>query len=78
MSSAPKIMTTIVEHIIATDPVTQTAMSSYIDDLHVNENVLSVDNVREHFKQWDLETKEPEKLGKQEAVRVLGLKRILT
>ena len=49
------------------------AASSYIDDIFVNEDKVSVQSVIEHLKKFGLATKPTEVLGDQESVRVLGL-----
>ena len=74
LASAPKIMTKIVEAVIARDDAIAQAVTSYIDDLFVDETKVTSEGVRQHFNEWGLETKEPEKLGADENVRVLGLK----
>ena len=73
LSSAPKIMTCIVESVISQDLCMKEAVSSYVDDLYVNTEKISVDKVRDHFRKWGLVTKEPEHLGCVRQVRVLGL-----
>ena len=73
LSSAPKIMTAIVESVISENPQVQEAVSSYVDDLFINTAKISADTVRNHFERWGLVAKEPEPLGRIENVRVLGL-----
>lgn len=74
LASAPKIMTKIVEAVIARNDAIKRAVTSYIDDLYVNEMEVTSDEVRSHFRKWGLQTKESERLGVDGAVRVLGLK----
>ena len=74
LSSAPKVMTTIVEWILATDATIHNAVSSYIDDLFVMEDCVSAEYVRGHLRIWGLETKTPERLGSALGVRVLGIR----
>jgi len=74
LSSAPKIMTAIVEYVISSHDVMKNAVSSYIDDLYIKLNLINCDDVVEHLKSWGLITKPPEKIGCQQGVRVLGLK----
>jgi transposase InsO family protein/ribonuclease HI len=74
LASAPKIMTAIVETVMAEDPAIDQSVSNYIDDLFVNTSFVSVDQVREHFRRWGLLTKDPEHLGEAHSVRVLGLR----
>ena len=74
LASAPKIMTAIVEAVIADDPLIDQSVSNYIDDLFVNTGRVSVAQVRQHFRNWGLLTKDPEHLGEGQSVRVLGLR----
>ena len=74
LSSAPKIMTQIVEHVLSVDPVLAAKVSNYIDDLYVNEEGIDCYKVNEHLSRWGLEAKEPEKLGSPNGVRVLGFR----
>lgn len=74
LSSAPKIMTQIVEYVLSVDNVIAANVSNYIDDLYVNEEGINCYKVREHLSRWGLEAKEPEKLGSPDGVRVLGLR----
>lgn len=74
LSIAPKIMTNIVEYVISSEPEIKKCVSSYIDDLFVKEDSITAHDVQQHFRTWGLETKEPEKLGSKDGVRVLGVK----
>ena len=74
LSSAPKIMTQIVEYVLSVDPVIAENVSNYIDDLFVNEKGVECGKVSQHLIRWGLEAKEPEKLGSPNGVRVLGLR----
>ena len=49
-------------------------MTSYIDDLLINEQIVSADKVKSYLSNWGLQAKAPERLGKNCGVRVLGLK----
>lgn len=73
LTSAPKIMTAIVEKTLSVDQTVNNSVSSYIDDLIINENQVSCADVVNHLKNWGLHSKEPQKLGSG-PVRVLGLK----
>ena len=74
LTSAPKIMTRIVEHVLAESSIINKGVSSYIDDLFVDLREVSASRVTKHFEKWGLVTKEPEPLGPANRVRVLGLK----
>lgn len=75
LASAPKIMTAIMEKVIQEDERIQSAVSSYIDDLYVDENKVPAADVRAHFSKWGLETKPAQPLGADQhgRVRVLGM-----
>jgi transposase InsO family protein len=74
LACAPKILTAIVEHTLASNEAVKSAVSSYIDDLYIECDVASSDRVVECLKRWGLDTKPPERLGQGEEVRVLGLR----
>jgi len=74
LCSAPKIMTKIVEFVISQNKNVQQGVSSYIDDLFVNERIIKAKDVSQHFEKWGLKTKDPEFIGNEQPVRVLGLK----
>ena len=73
LSSAPKIMTKIVESVINSNDRMKNSVSSYIDDLWINERKVPVDEVKRYFQSKGLQTKEPEKL-REKQIRVLGLR----
>lgn len=73
LSSAPKIMSSIVKFVLQEKPISGKGVSSYIDDLYVNEDIVSVETVMSHLAGWGLESKPPERVGLKD-VRVLGLK----
>ena len=67
-------MTAIVENVLSKAPIIESAMTSYIDDLFVDESIVSVDDAvknTSHLLKWGLEGKKPERLGSTE---VLGLR----
>ena len=72
LSSAPKIMTKVIEAVIGVDARMEKAVSGYIDDLYIDESMVKVSEVAEHFRRWGLSAKPPERLG--EELRILGLK----
>ena len=67
-------MTAIVEKVLSMDTNMTKAASSYIDDIMVNEEELPVEKVVHHLDRFGLTTKEPQRLGGEEDVCVLGLK----
>ena len=74
VASAPKIMTKIVEAVIAQDESIARAVTSYIDDLFVATDIVPCRKVKDHLCRWGLESKDPQMLGTQQGVRVLGLR----
>ena len=73
LASAPKIMTKIVSCVLQENEKIEQGVSSYIDDLYVNEEIVPIETVVDHLKKWGLKSKPPERLGSSESVRVLGL-----
>ena len=62
LNVAPSIMTVIMSAIRQQDEAVQQATSPYIDDIFVNEGILSAQAVKEHFESFGLTCKEPERL----------------
>ena len=71
LSVAPKIMTAIVRKVLLLDPLVGQGTDSYIDDICVNESIVSVERVRDHLHRFGLQTKAPVALSD---ARVLGLR----
>ena len=70
LSSAPKIMSSVVRRILSLNPRIAAATDHYIDDIIVDLDAVSMDEVIKHLKLYGLETRAPENLEK---ARVLGL-----
>jgi len=70
LSSAPKIMSAIVSKVLSLDSDIRNGTAHYIDDIIVDEDVVSVERVMLHLRKFGLECKPPESL---ETARVLGL-----
>ena len=68
---APSIMWAIVEATLSKDDAVQQATSAYIDDVFINEDIVSATRVRQHLANFGLVSKEPERL--QNGAQVLGL-----
>ena len=73
LASAPAIMTYIVEKVINFNDDFSGRVSSYIDDIFVPTNLISAQDVKNHFEEYGLMCKEPQHLS-HNSVRVLGLK----
>ena len=71
LTSAPKIMSAIVRHILMADPEIATATDHYVDDIVVDVDQVSVQRVIDHLRKFGLVTKPPERLSE---ASVLGLK----
>ena len=65
-------MTAIMSAIRQQDEAVRQATSSYIDNIFVNEGILSAQAVKEHFESFGLTCKEPERLP--DGAKVLGLR----
>lgn len=70
LNVAPKIMSAIVHRVLSDDPSIRAGTDSYVDDVIVDESQVSVNEVREKFRQFGLECKDPEPL---DGTKVLGL-----
>ena len=71
LNVAPQIMRSVVKAVIGQDETINSATSSYIDDIFVNESVCLASHVKEHFELFGLTCKDPEQLSS--GARVLGL-----
>lgn len=71
LNVAPKIMTAIVTKVLSLDDEVARGTDSYIDDVIINEEIVSVERVASLLNRFGLETKPVEKL---EGARVLGLR----
>ena len=74
LSVAPKIMTAVVDKVISLEKELKESVSSYVDDLFIDESKVSVSHVKNHLSKWGLLTKEPVSLGNPAGVRVLGIR----
>ena len=71
LNVAPSIMRAIVEAALAKDDAVRQATSAYIDDVFINEDIVSATRVKQHLDNFGLKSKEPERL--QNGALVLGL-----
>lgn len=62
LNSAPRIMSKILKTVLSMDENIKRATSSYIDDILVNEDIVSADKVIIHLNKYGLVTKPPEVL----------------
>ena len=71
LNVAPSIMRAIVEAALSKDDAVMQATSAYIDDVFINEDIVSAIRVKQHLANFGLKSKEPDRL--QNGARVLGL-----
>lgn len=71
LSVAPRIMSAVVNKVLSSDGRIKKGTDSYVDDIIVNETVVTCDEVISHLRQFGLEAKAPEHL---EGGRILGLR----
>ena len=71
LNVAPKVMTKILTKVLSLDERIASGTDHYIDDIWVNEEVVSADCVRKHLLQFGLITKDPVSIDN---ARVLGLR----
>ena len=70
LSVAPKIMSRVLLKVLSLSEDIRKGTDAYIDDIVVNESVVSVLDVKKHLARFGLQTKEPVAL---DGARVLGL-----
>jgi transposase InsO family protein/ribonuclease HI len=70
LNSAPRIMTRIIREVLEQEKDINAATDHYIDDVLVQDDVVSAEQVVSHLRKYGLESKPPETL---EGGRVLGL-----
>ena len=71
MNVAPKIMTSILRKVLSLDSEVRAGTDSYIDDIVVNNTVVTNERVVRLLRDYGLEAKPPESL---DGSRVLGLR----
>ena len=72
LNVAPLIMKAVVRAVLQQDSDVDRATIPYVDDLCVNEDIISADQVVEHFRTYGLECKPPERAS--HGARLLGLR----
>ena len=72
LNVAPLVMKTILQCVLSQDSVVRAGTSAYIDDILVNENVVTAERVRQHLARYGLTSKAPEHIV--DGARVLGLR----
>ena len=70
LCSAPKIMSRIIGTVLQQDADIERVTSHYIDDIIIDQNVCSVERVRQHLENFRLECKPTENFR---TARMLGL-----
>ena len=70
LNVAPKIMTKVLKRVLSYDEKIKRGTDSYIDDILVDESVVSANDVVKHLERYGLKTKAPVEL---KDIRVLGL-----
>ena len=71
LSSAPRIMTKILKEVLGQEQNVRAATNSYVDDILVDETILTAHEVVVHLRKFGLATKTPESL---EGGTALGLR----
>ena len=71
LNVAPAVMKAVVRLIMAQDAAVERAVCPYVDDLLVDEAVVSAERVVEHFERFGLECKPP--VRAEDGARMLGL-----
>lgn len=71
LNIAPSVMKAVVKTILAQDANIESAVVPYVDDLLVNEDIVSAEQVAAHFSRFGLECKPPNRAA--DGARLLGL-----
>lgn len=72
LSVGPLVMKAVVRTVLQQDPEMERGVLPYVDDLCVNEEVISAERVIEHFESYGLQCKQPERAS--DGARLLGLR----
>ena len=72
LNVAPLIMKTVLNLVLSQDPDVKRGTSAYIDDVFVNEDIVTASRVAEHLQRYGLTTKAYERVT--DGARVLGLR----
>ena len=72
LNVAPLIMKAVVRTVLEQDPDIERAVLPYVDDLCVNEDIVSAERVIQHFANFGLQCKPPERVS--DGTRLLGLR----
>ncbi|XP_043225494.1 uncharacterized protein LOC122383282 [Amphibalanus amphitrite] len=72
LNVAPLLMKAVVRAVLSQDSAVERAVSPYVDDLLVDEEVVSAERVVEHFRRFGLECKPPARA--EDGARMLGLR----
>lgn len=71
LSSAPRIMSRILQEVLSMKELIRTGTSNYLDDILVNNDVVSPECVEKHLHDYGLKVKPSQSL--QQGARILGL-----
>ena len=72
LNVAPLVMKHVLKYVLSQDETVKRGTSAFVDDIYVNEDVVSVQRVREHLLSFGLTCKAEERVA--EGTRVLGLR----
>ena len=72
LSISPSVMQAVLDLAVAQDPRVAAAVSTYADDILVDEAKLPASDVAEHLRAYGLESKPPERA--KDGARILGLR----
>ena len=71
LNVAPLMMKKVVRAVLSQDSEVERATIPYVDDLCINEDIVTAERVMEHFSQYGLQCKPPERV--RDGERLLGL-----
>ena len=71
LNVAPSVMKSVLTAVLTQDETVDRATSSYLDDIFINEDVISAQFIEKHLSRYGLECKPTERVA--DGARVLGL-----
>ena len=75
LNVAPSVMKSVLTEVLTQEETVDRATSSYLDDIFVNEDVVSVQCVEDHLLRYGLECNPAERVA--DGARVLGLGKLI-
>ena len=72
LNVAPLVMKAVLNKVLEQDPKVRAGTSAYVDDIMVNETIVTAEEVGDHLRRFGLESKPPETVD--QGMRTLGMR----